>query len=449
MIPMSEALGTIAEKVGPLSPRQIPTSSSLQKIVADDIVSKDAHPSFRASIKDGYAIRYPPGLVAPNNPFSIRDDITMTAGSEFGHEKELNPGEAAYVTTGAMVPNKTDCVVMIEKCRRQNDQLFINENPENGADIREVGSDIQLGEVILKKGTQITPTEIGLLHTCGIASINVIGTPIIGIFSSGDELYDLSDQQLQSQQKGKIIDSNRPMLKCLIRESLSMCEVVDFGILSDEEQLITDKLREASEQCHIIITSGGVSMGKKDYIKPILSKLFTVHFGRVLMKPGKPLTFATKSEQHCFLALPGNPISCFVCFHLAVVLAARRLSGWSIEQCLENGFNKVKARLAHPIKLDPVRPEFHRAVLTWSNDQTPGYVAVSTGNQASSRLLSARYANALLELPSSNSTLSSGEMVDAYLISAGHFSNMAGLSQMRMKSDDAQVKHSAGILNIK
>lgn len=203
-----------------------------------------------------------------------------------------------------------------------------------------------------------------------------------------------------------------------------MCELIDFGILSDDEQLITNKLVEASEKCHIIITSGGVSMGKKDFIKPILSKLFTIHFGRVLMKPGKPLTFATRSRQHCFLALPGNPVSCFVCFHLAVVLAARRLSGWSVEQCLEQGFNKVQARLAHPIKLDPVRPEFHRAVLTWSNDQqSPGYVAVSTGNQASSRLLSARYANALLELPKSDSSLKAGDMVDALLIGGRVFSN--------------------------
>lgn len=157
-----------------------------------------------------------------------------------------------------------------------------------------------------------------------------------------------------------------------------------------------------------------------------MSKLVTVHFGRVLMKPGKPLTFGTMSEHRCFLALPDNPVSCFVCFHLVVVLTARRLSGWGVEQCIGHGFNKVKARLANGITLDQTRPEFHRAVLTWS-DTPLGYVAQSTGIQASSQLLSAQYANALLELPSAGTigSLKAGEVVDAYLISPGHFSHIA------------------------
>lgn len=222
MIPMSEALRTIVENLSPLSPSEVLTNSSIGKIVAHDVVSKDAHPGFRASIKDGYAIRHSAGTTTgPDASFSIRSDITMTAGAENTVEPKLNPGEASYITTGAMVPNHTDCVVMIEKCRRKDDRLFIDgEIPTEGSDIREIGSDIAEGQTLLKQGTEITPIEIGLLHTCGISHINVIATPIIGIFSSGDELYDLSEdtQSSSSKPKGKIIDSNRPMLKCLISE---------------------------------------------------------------------------------------------------------------------------------------------------------------------------------------------------------------------------------------
>ena len=168
------------------------------------------------------------------------------------------------------------------------------------------------------------------------------------------------------------------------------------------------------EEADLLLTSGGVSLGELDLLKPLLGELGVVHFGRLRMKPGKPCTFATverAGRRRLVFALPGNPASSLVTFYLLGVPALRRLAGWAHPQLV-----RVQVCLEEALRLDPDRPEYHRVVVRWEASQQGGLVAASTGNQASSRLLSLRSANALLELPRGEGLLAAGSSVSALLI---------------------------------
>eukprot|EP00178_Gracilaria_changii_P004135 TRINITY_DN163_c0_g1_i2.p2 TRINITY_DN163_c0_g1~~TRINITY_DN163_c0_g1_i2.p2 ORF type:complete len:394 (-),score=43.89 TRINITY_DN163_c0_g1_i2:7758-8939(-) len=366
LIPMHQALEKIADTLSALPITTVPTTQALHHLLAVDVRATHPQPPFRASVKDGYAVTLPLAT-------SLEVTISSHAGSNV--PTAITAGNAAYVTTGAPVPEGADAVVMVEHCLCEGGKLMFTKqlDVEQGQDIREIGSDVAAGELVLSAGTYLGAAEIGILTSCCVTSIQVYDRPVIGVFSSGDEIVDV-DNMPQKMPYGSIIDSNRPMLLASVREALPFCTALDLGMVPDDESLVTEALRDAVEKCHIVVTTGGVSMGKRDYIKPVLEKIATVHFGRVLMKPGKPLTYATVSEHKCFLALPGNPVSCFVCFHLAVAVAARKLAGWG-KDCV-NG-PQVNVCLAHDVKLDKHRPEYHRVVLKVSHPSSVNIAAMN------------------------------------------------------------------------
>lgn len=421
MIPMEKAIQMIASSLAPLPAEKVATIDSLRRRLVEDVYSPLAHPPFCASVKDGYAV--------PHSPPEDGEALKVRAESHAGgyEPAPLAAGTAAYVTTGAPVPEGASAVVMVEQTCRDGENLIVSPGdwPAPGTDIRPIGTDLEKGALVLQSGVCISAAEVGLLAACAIPAVSVVKCPVIGVLSTGDEVVDFSTLDPQRDLRkdplpfGKIVDSNRPMLLSAIRESLPFCSVLDLGVVSDEYDKAKETLLDALKTCNIVVTSGGVSMGKRDVIKPILAEIADVHFGRVLMKPGKPLTFATLKNQtdRCVVALPGNPVSSFVCFHLAVAVAARRLAGCSVDQAMGS---VVDVRLAHSIRLDPVRPEYHRAVVNWVSPE--GFVAHSTGKQASSRLLSAHGANALLALPRREGQLNEGDLVKAYLLSDCNFS---------------------------
>ncbi|CAN8066591.1 unnamed protein product [Agarophyton chilense] len=403
LIPMQEALEKISETLSALPLVSVPTTQALHRLLAVNVHASWPQPPFRASVKDGYAVSLP-----------LAESLKVTASSHAGSKTPacITLGSAAYVTTGAPVPEGADAVVMVENSICEGDVLTFTKNVDlsPGQDIREIGCDVAEGELVLSAGTYLGAAEIGILASCGVTSIQVYDRPVIGVFSSGDEILDVNNMP-EKMPFGSIIDSNRPMLLASVQESLPFCTSLDLGFIPDIESVVTDALLDAIKKCHIVITTGGVSMGRRDFIKPVLEKIATVHFGRVLMKPGKPLTYATMSEHRCFLALPGNPVSSFVCFHLAVAVAARKLAGWSGESVMGT---QVDVSIAHDVRLDRQRPEYHRVTLQYIPEQ--GYVGTSTGKQASSRLLSTRSADALLMLPKGEGSLSAGAKVRALLL---------------------------------
>ncbi|ETW09216.1 hypothetical protein, variant 8 [Aphanomyces invadans] len=391
MIPMQRAIDTVLGLAKPLLKTSVPLQEALGSVLAETVRSKEPLPPFRASVMDGYAVVASDGV----GEFPILSRVA--AGDAPG--VHVTPGRVAYVTTGCPVPDGADAVVKIEDTEavlgedgKTEVAVKILHAVQSGTSIRPIGHDIAQGEVIVEAGEVITPAVLGLLATVGIASVPIYKIPVVGVLSTGSELVDATDAA--GIRGGKIRDSNRPMLLAYMQQL--HVKTVDLGICSDSWDSLRDLLFSKLPSIDVLITSGGVSMGEHDLVKPLLKELGTVHFGRIHMKPGKPTTVATVpigGVDKLVFALPGNPVSCLVTSCLLVQPALKRLRGHTIAQSSPVVF---QARLLHPLPLDRDRPEYHRAVVRWEKNE---WVATSTGVQASSRLLSCRHANALLHLP--------------------------------------------------
>eukprot|EP00906_Rhabdomonas_costata_P004521 RCo006664 len=373
-------------------------------IVASDVRAVEPHPPFRASVKDGYAVRAADGPgtfpVAQGNPSC------------------LPPGHVIRVVTGGPVPEGADAVIDVEDTelveaddeRDLELQVTILRGCAAGKDIRPVGCDISVNELLLPKGASIGTAELGLLTAMGITSVDVYRLPVVGVLSTGSELVDSGSAPAGALPVGKIRDSNRPALLGLVR-ALGL-PAVDMGIVRDSIDDLSGAVEQALGKVDVLVTSGGVSMGECDYIKAVVAKLGGVlHFGRVSVKPGKPSSFSTFPGRRAVLfGCPGNPVSAVTMFHVFVVPMLRKMQGMS-----SPALPRVQAKVLFQARLDPERPEFHRAVVRWS-EADHGLVAESTGLQASSRLSSMRSANALLELPQGSGLLEHGALVSARLI---------------------------------
>ena len=404
MLSVEDALDVTLAQARTPAPVRRPLSQVRGAILAADIAAQEPLPPFSASTKDGYAV------VAADGPgsYPLIGEVSAGAMADF----TVEPGTVAYITTGAPLPAGADAVVMIEETERLQANgnaplIRINQQVQSGDDVRPVGIDVEAGQTVLAAGERLDPAEVGLLATAGIVDVPVFPRPKVAVLSTGDELVEPGEPL----GPGQIRDSNRAMLLAAIRAVGG--EPVDLGISGDTQEALESRVQQGLDQADILLTSGGVSMGDLDLVKPLLEHAGTVHYGRVRMKPGKPVTFATADVaqgRRLVFGLPGNPVSSLVTFYLFVVPALRKMAGWQNPR-----LPQVKARLAQPLPLDAYRPEYHRATLTWDADQAC-FIAASTGSQASSRLLSMRTANALLALPQREGTMAAGESVDALLI---------------------------------
>ncbi|XP_044022355.1 gephyrin a isoform X4 [Siniperca chuatsi] len=408
---MDKAFITVLEMTPILGIEVINYRDGLGRVLAQDIYAKDNLPPFPASVKDGYAVRAADG---PGDRFIMGES---QAGQQPTHT--VMPGQVMRVTTGAPIPCGADAVVQVEDTellRESEDgteelevRIMVQARP--GQDIRPIGHDIRRGECVLAKGTHMGPSEIGLLATVGVTEVSVHKFPVVAVMSTGNELLNPEDDL----HPGKIRDSNRSTLLSTIQEH--GYPTINLGIVGDNPDDLLSALHEGISRADVIITSGGVSMGEKDYLKQVLDIDLhaQIHFGRVFMKPGLPTTFATvdiDGARKLIFALPGNPVSAVVTCNLFVIPALRKMQG-----ILDPRPTIIKARLSCDVKLDP-RPEYHRCILTWHH-QEPLPWAQSTGNQVSSRLMSMRSANGLLMLPPKTEQyveLHKGEVVDVMVI---------------------------------
>ena len=413
MLDVEPALQLVLERASAfaLPFESVPLGQHLQgRLLWEDVKATSNHPPFRASIMDGYAVV---DLVPGSYPVAL----TVTAGH--GSHTPLQPGQVSYITTGAPVPVGATAVVKIEDTTTTEEgQVNILVASAPGKWIRAIGSDVAQGSVVLPHLTRIGPAEIALLASIGQSAVRCRQRPIVGVMSTGDELVDATSPEEPGS--WKIRDSNRPMLLAAARNAGA--EALDLGIAPDEKEQLQQHMLKAMQQCDILVTSGGVSMGTHDLVKPLLEELpgSTLHFGRVRMKPGKPTTFAELNDT-LFFALPGNPVSSLVAFQLFVEPCVRRLMGCPLAECHHS---RVQVRLQRSLPIDPVRREYHRASLEWKED-SPGnggcgeFHASSTGLQRSSRLLSMITASALLCLPRATGTrrsLPAGSVVPALLL---------------------------------
>ena len=315
---------------------------------------------------------------------------------------ELQPGTAARITTGAPIPLGADAVVMVEDTHEEGDQLSISTTLKPGDYIRPVGVDIEKGQLVLAAGTILNPAEIGLLATVGHTSVKVYPRPKIAVMSTGDEILE-PDQALQP---GQIRDANRFTLMSVVQQNGG--EALDLGIVTDQKASLHQTIQRGLAEADAILTSGGVSMGQLDLVKPYLAEHGTLHFGRVNTKPGKPVTFGTLAGKP-FFAMPGFPVSALVSFEVFVRPALKKMGGHS--QLYRPRRNVT---LAHTMPHSPERTEFQRVTLTQQDDGN--LLATSTGSQGSGRLLSMRGANGLIILPHGKGDYLAGEVVEALLL---------------------------------
>ena len=291
------------------------------RVLAESLVSQLQVPPQDNSSMDGYAIRLEDVPVAGAR-------LKVTQRIPAGHNGQaLQAGEAARIFTGAPIPPNANAVVMQEDVQLDSStaipEVSVQLVPSKGQWIRRSGEDVSRGAVVLPKGTRLDPAALGLAASIGVAKVNVVRRPRVALFSTGDELVMPGDVEPQNMRPGAIYNSNRFFLRALLVRA--GCDVTDLGIVPDNLSSTLQVMKAAAADHDLILTSGGVSVGEEDHVKPAVEALGGLNLWQISMKPGKPFAFgflnsqgATSPKKTYFMGLPGNPVSSFVTFQLLV-----------------------------------------------------------------------------------------------------------------------------------
>ncbi|HFI9756828.1 TPA: bifunctional molybdopterin-guanine dinucleotide biosynthesis adaptor protein MobB/molybdopterin molybdotransferase MoeA [Vibrio parahaemolyticus] len=361
------------------------------RVLAEHIISPVNVPQYTNSAMDGYAIR---------SDDVDRDSYQVVAEVMAGHayDQPLEVGQAVKIMTGAPTPRNGDTVVMREQASQEGDKVTFNgSNIKAGQNVRQAGEDLAIGSDVFTAGTRLASPEMGMIASLGFGEANVFRKLKVAVFSTGDEVQAPGTEQ----KANSIYDSNRFTIMGML-EKLG-CEILDFGILEDNEQLMIEALENASAQADVVMTSGGVSVGDADYIKLALDKLGQIDFWRINMRPGRPLAFGQINNKP-FFGLPGNPVAVMVSFINFVEPALRKMQG-------EQGWKplKVNAIATENLRSRQGRTEFSRGI--YELDDTGRLTVRTTGKQGSGILRSMSEANCLIEISPAIDTVKVGESV--------------------------------------
>ncbi|WP_137224355.1 bifunctional molybdopterin-guanine dinucleotide biosynthesis adaptor protein MobB/molybdopterin molybdotransferase MoeA [Shewanella sp. MEBiC00475] len=363
------------------------------RVLAHDIISTVNVPQQTNSAMDGYAFIFQD--LKKSQSFKVVGEVL--AGHHYS--ATLQAGEAVRIMTGATVPQGADTIQARELVTEQDSIITILEPGQvvEGQHVRLAGEDIAEGDVALAAGSRLGAAELGLLASLGFNQLPLIERPVVAVFSTGDEV----SQPGQPLKPNCIYDSNRYTILSMAKKL--GCQVIDLGIIEDNEQTLTDTLRSAAKQADVVISSGGVSVGNADYIKTALANVGDTHFWRINMRPGRPLAVG-KIDQSLFFGLPGNPVAVMVAFLQFVQPAIRKLAGESHWQP-----QFMPAIAQHPLRSKTARTEFLRGIYTIGSD---GKIHVSTtGAQGSGMLSSMVDANCLIVIGDDIATIPAGESV--------------------------------------
>ncbi len=320
LMPLDDALARLLAQALPLpGVDTMRTFDADGRVLAHDLVSALQVPPLDNSAMDGYALRCAdvpqPGTVLPVSQ-------RIPAGRV---GTPLQPGTAARIFTGAPVPEGADAVVMQEECSAEGDgHVRVQATPRAGQNIRLAGENITRGSVVLQAGARLTPAALGLAASIGVAELPVARRPRVALFSTGDELAMPGEVAPEQLPPGAIYNSNRFFLHALLQRM--GCEVTDMGIVPDRLGATQDALRTASQGHDVILTSGGVSVGEEDHIKPAVQALGQLDLWQIAIKPGKPFAYGRVGPAH-FVGLPGNPVASFITFAILVRPFLLRLQG--------------------------------------------------------------------------------------------------------------------------
>lgn len=393
-MPAEEALERLLSHATAVSEvEQLETINAGRRVLARDVMSQLDVPPMDNSQMDGYALRAS-DVIAPGSSLPVSQRI---AAGHIG--QALAPGTAARIFTGAMIPQGADTVVMQEQCTAEGDSIRISHVPRVGEWVRLRGCDIRAGDVILQAGQRLRPQDLGLAASVGLKHLDVRRRLKVAVFFTGDELA-MPGQPLKP---GAIYNSNRFVMVDLLQRL--GCDLIDLGLVPDSLAATRAALAQAAIWADVVITSGGVSVGEEDHIRPAVLSMGALDLWQLAIKPGKPLAFghvrrAVESQPPAyFFGLPGNPVSSFVTFVMFVRPFLLRMQG----------VRDVSPRaLLLPAAFDwpnaDRRREYLRAAITDNAD-----VAVYS-NQNSAVLSSVAWAGGLLDNPPGN-TISKGDLV--------------------------------------
>ncbi len=322
---------------------------------------------------------------------------TAYAGTPF--DGSCGPGQCIRIMTGALIPDGADAVIMQEQAEiGDTGKVRIDADHRVGENIRQAGEDIKQGEIVIEAGARLSPADLGVLASLGLGQLQVKRKPVVAFFSTGDELVPVGTPL----EPGKIYDSNRYSLYGML--SGMAVDIIDLGVVRDDLDSMREVLTKASTRADLIISTGGVSVGEADFIKPALADLGTTEFWKIAIKPGRPLTFG-QIDASIFMGLPGNPVAVMVTFSQFVVPAIQALAGANPRRPA-----LFRARALDQMRKKPGRYEFQRGIATL--DDNNEWQVARTGQQGSGILTSMSRANCFIVLPDDNAGVEPGDEVN-------------------------------------
>ncbi len=373
---------------------KVAVRSALDRTLGEDVYSTVNVPSHTNSAMDGYAIRSR-DLPSDDSSQALTVIGTAWAGRPYTGQAQVN--QCVRIMTGAKMPAGTDTVIMQEQVECLGDTIRIAPGHKPGQNVRQAGEDLAIGQVAVPAGKRLSPAELGLFASLGIAEVKVVRRLRVAFFSTGDELRSIGEPLAE----GEIYDSNRYTLHGMLAR-LNV-ELLDMGVIADERDAIAQAFHQAADMADVIITTGGVSVGEADFVKEILAETGTVDFWKLAIKPGRPLAFG-KVDNAFFFGLPGNPVAVMVTFYEFVQPALRRMMGQTDLRPV-----RFKVRCESRLRKRPGRMEFQRGLLRIGED---GILSVSrSGPQGSGMLSSMSSANCFIVLPTASGTVEAGDTV--------------------------------------
>ncbi|MBI88735.1 MAG: molybdopterin molybdenumtransferase MoeA [Candidatus Marinimicrobia bacterium] len=401
MISFQKAKSIINEHMFELSKETVPLDESIGRVLADNLVAPFSSPRFDNSAMDGFAVCSSDTLRASKKiPIELKMVGISSAGSPY-HSK-IKSRECVQCMTGAIIPEGADSVVMVEDTSGFSDSKIVKVMIETypGKHIRMKGEEVNKGDILINRGTTITTNELGVFATFGYGKLNVSKRPKISIFGTGDELVDPG----QKLKEGQIYNSNLYVFSDLTEKAGA--EVINRDVIKDDETSLKLFLKEALLHSDVIISSGGVSMGRYDYVRKVFIELgVKEHFWKVAQKPGKPLFFGTKDNKLIF-GLPGNPVSSFIGYMEWVWPVLKHMLG-------EQQKNNLIGVLDQPFPLEKAK---HRFLFGKVKNKNGKLICSPTNLVGSHMLSSALDANCILNSSPGTGSLDVGKTINFNLL---------------------------------